>query len=163
MTTHIYTDGACEPNPGWGGWAMVVYEHGQEITNRNGGASDTTNNFMEMTAVLVALEHAARAGLDPSTTIVHSDSQYVVKGMNKWRHAWERQGWKRKQEAPLKNAGLWQAMAAVHDAFPCRIQWVRGHSGVPGNERADRLAAKGRAYALGRGHEFGFPVLEAAE
>ncbi|WP_306049262.1 ribonuclease H family protein [Oceaniradius stylonematis] len=145
---HIYTDGACEPNPGYGGWAFVVYEKGLEITNRNGGSENSTNNIMEMTAVLEALRYAKDAGLSAAEVIIHTDSQYVCKGCTIWRHSWKKKGWKRGPEKPLKNAELWQAIAEAHDAFPCKIVWVRGHSGVPGNERADQLADKGRRYFL---------------
>ncbi len=145
---HIYTDGACEPNPGAGGWAFVVIESGVELNNRNGGDIQTTNNIMEMSAVLAALEYAKLSGLPISETVIYSDSQYCVKGCNEWRHGWKSKGWARGKEAPLANAGLWKAIDAAHDAFPCKIVWVRGHSGVPGNERADRLAAKGREYAI---------------
>lgn len=145
---HIYTDGACEPNPGCGGWSFVVIEGGVEINNRNGGDISTTNNIMEMTGILAALEYAKASGLPVADTIIYSDSQYCVKGCTEWRHGWQRKGWTRGGNSELANAGLWKAIAAAHDAFPCKIMWVRGHSGVPGNERADRLAAKGRAYAI---------------
>lgn len=144
---HIYTDGACEPNPGAGGWAFVVIESGVEINNRNGGDISTTNNIMELTGILSALEYAKQSGLPVADTIIYSDSQYCVRGCTEWRFNWQRKGWTRGKEA-LANAGLWKAVAAAHDAFPCKIMGVRGHSGVPGNERADRLAAKGRAYAI---------------
>lgn len=145
---HIYTDGACEPNPGAGGWAFVVFnDHGFEINNRNGGDIQTTNNIMEMTGVLAALEYAKLNGYPVSETIIYSDSQYCVKGCNEWRHSWKRKGWE-KGKASLKNVGLWKAIDAAHDAFPCKIVWVRGHSGVLGNERADELAEKGRRYAI---------------
>lgn len=156
---NIYTDGACEPNPGHGGWAFVVYEGGVEINHRNGGDLESTNNIMEMTAVLCALEYAMQAGYSPDTTIIHSDSQYVVKGCNDWRHGWERKGWKR-GKSPLANAELWKAIAAAHDAFPCRIVWVRGHSGVPGNERADRIAAKGRQHVIDRASDVSLVAAE---
>lgn len=149
---HIYTDGACEPNPGAGGWAFVVYDgNGFETNNRNGGDVQSTNNIMEMTAVLAALEYAKLSGLIPHETTIYSDSQYCVKGCNEWRHSWERKGWE-KGKPKLANAGLWKAIAAAHNAFPCKIIWVRGHSGVIGNERADRLADKGRKHALERGY-----------
>lgn len=145
----IYTDGACEPNPGLGGWAFVVFDGGKEVANRNGGDADTTNNIMEMTAVLAALEYALLTGFSPATTAIHCDSQYVVKGCNEWRHGWKRKGWKRGIK-PLANDGLWKALDAAADAFPCKIIWVRGHSGVPGNERADRLAEAGRQFVAQR-------------
>jgi ribonuclease HI len=144
---HIYTDGACEPNPGAGGWAFVVIESGIEINNRNGGDIQATNNIMELIAILRALEYAKASALPVADTVIYSDSQYCVRGCTEWRHGWQRKGWTRGKEA-LANAGLWKAIAAAHDAFPCKIIWVRGHSGVPGNERADRLADKGRAYAI---------------
>lgn len=145
---HIYTDGACEPNPGAGGWAFVVYECGVEITNRNGGDLETTNNIQEMTGLLAALEYCVIAKFKPEDVIIHCDSQYCVRGVNEWRHGWARKGWRR-GEKPLANEGMWRAIAAAHDAFNCAVVWVRGHSGVPGNERADQLADKGRRYVLG--------------
>ncbi|PDT47305.1 ribonuclease HI [Sinorhizobium fredii] len=145
---NIYTDGACEPNPGVGGWAFVVFDaQGSETVIRNGGVVSTTNNIMEMTGVLAALEYAKATGLPAKEARIYSDSQYVVKGCNEWRHGWAKKGWTRGKNA-LANAELWQAIAAAHDAFPCQIIWVRGHSGIPGNERADELAEKGRAYVL---------------
>lgn len=148
---NIYTDGACEPNPGAGGWAFVVFDaNGLEVNNRNGGDIKTTNNIMEMTGVLAALEFATLSGMKASEVKIFCDSQYVVKGCNSWRHSWARKGWE-KGKPTLANAGLWKAMAAAHDAFPCAITWVRGHSGIPGNERADQLAAKGRARAIEHG------------
>lgn len=145
----IYTDGACEPNPGEGGWAFVIFnEFGFEVSASSGGDIQTTNNIMEMTGVLAALEHAKINGFSVSETTIYSDSQYCVKGCNEWRHGWKRKGWKRGKEAPLANAGLWQAIDAAHDAFPCKIMWVRGHSGISGNERADELAEQGRQYAI---------------
>lgn len=144
----IYTDGACEPNPGAGGWAFVVYdERGDVFWEQIGGDIASTNNIMEMTAVLAAIEFSRANGYEASAVRIHSDSQYVVNGCNVWRHGWERKGWE-KGKASLKNVGLWKAIAAAHDAFPCKIVWVRGHSGIPGNERADQLAEEGRAYAI---------------
>lgn len=146
---NIFTDGACEPNPGVGGWAVVVFRDGAEIETRSGGDSHSTNNVMEMTAVLVALEYAALAKLDPTQVTIHSDSMYCVKGCNEWRHKWKKSGWKR-GEKPLANCGLWKAIAEAHDAFPCKISWVRGHSGILGNERADELAEMARQRVVDR-------------
>jgi ribonuclease HI len=154
---NIFTDGACEPNPGAGGWSFVVYDGDLEVNNRNGGDIQTTNNIMEMTGVLAALEYAKLSGLKVSETIIYSDSQYCVKGCNEWRHGWKRKGWE-VGKPKLANAGLWRAIDEAHDAFPCKIIWVRGHSGVAGNERADRLAAKGRARAI----EYGTTANEVA-
>lgn len=144
---HIYTDGSCEPNPGAGGWSFVVVESGIEVNNRNGGDIQTTNNQMELTAVLSALEYGKLSGMPVAETTIYSDSQYCVRGCNEWRHSWKRKGWTRGKD-PLANAGLWKAIDEAHNAFPCKIVWVRGHSGVYGNERADQLADKGRAYAI---------------
>ncbi|MBD9455990.1 ribonuclease HI [Rhizobium sp. RHZ02] len=143
----IYTDGACEPNPGAGGWAFVVYENGVNTQIRFGGDVSSTNNIMEMTAVLAAIEHCIAHRMKFTEVRIFSDSQYVVKGCNEWRHGWARKGWE-KGKASLKNAGLWKAIAAAHDAFPCAITWVRGHSGIEGNEEADRLAEVGRKHAI---------------
>lgn len=145
MTIYIYTDGACEPNPGVGGWSFVIYENGNEIVSRYGGHHDTTNNIMEMTGVLCALEYASMTGFDASQTVIRSDSQYVVKGVMEWRHGWKRKGWKRGKWA-LANADLWKAIDEAHIAFPAHVEWVRGHVGDIGNERADELAGIGRAY-----------------
>lgn len=146
----IYTDGACEPNPGSGGWGFVLFEGGEEILSRFGGSLETTNNIMEMTAVLAALELALLNALSVQRTRIYCDSQYVVKGCNEWRHTWARKGWSKQG---LKNKDLWKTIAEAHDAFPCKIEWVRGHRGVPGNERADELAANGRAYVMARAME----------
>lgn len=144
----IYTDGACEPNPGSGGWAFIVMRDGVEINSRSGGNLETTNNVMEMTAVLAALEYARLSAFNPDAVTVYSDSQYCVKGCNEWRHGWKSKGWRR-GKAELANADLWKAIDAAHEKFPCEIVWVRGHSGIPGNERADELAEEGRASVLG--------------
>lgn len=140
----IYTDGACEPNPGIGGWGFIVFRDGVEVADRSGGDLATTNNVMEMTAVLCALEYAKMAAFNPEAVKIHSDSQYVVKGCNEWRHAWQRKGWTRGKSS-LANVGLWQAIAEAHDTFPCKIEWVKGHCGIPGNEAADAIAEKARA------------------
>lgn len=144
---NIYTDGACEPNPGAGGWAFVVYDNDEKVQIRFGGDNFSTNNIMEMTAVLKALTHCSAHRMNPDEVRIFSDSQYVVKGCNQWRHSWAAKGWE-KGKANLKNVGLWKAIATAHDAFPCSISWIRGHSGVEGNEEADRLAEVGRQRAI---------------
>lgn len=140
----IYTDGACIPNPGIGGWGLVVYLDGAEIHRDYGGARDTTNNCMEMTAVLQALlwvqGHLPKG--QPGA-IIYSDSQYTVKGTNTWCHSWARRGWV-KAGGPIANLELWKWIQALAPTLPIKLQWVRGHAGTDGNELADQLAEKGR-------------------
>jgi ribonuclease HI len=147
-THFVYTDGACEPNPGHGGWGFAVMHGNTEIHSEIGGQADTTNNVMEMMAVLKAAEWCEAAGLHPHKVKLYCDSQLVVKGCNSWRHSWRAKGWRRGPKAELKNAELWKLIDAALTRFPCEICWVRGHVGIPGNERADRLANEGRSAAL---------------
>lgn len=139
----IYTDGACKGNPGVGGWGVLV-KNGASEKELFGGAPSTTNNRMEMTAVIEAL-----AALEPRSKVrLHTDSQYVQKGISEWIHAWKRRGWKTADKQPVKNVDLWQrldALAAQHDV---EWIWVKGHAGHDGNERADRLANRGVEAAL---------------
>ena len=131
----IYTDGSCSGNPGPGGWAAIVDEAGErrEIT---GGEPQTTNNRMELMAVIKAL-----ASLDePSTVRVVTDSQYVAKGMKSWIHGWRRKGWKTASGAPVKNRDLWEELDRLASKHRMSWEWVRGHDGHPENERADTLA-----------------------
>lgn len=134
----IYTDGACKRNPGPGGWgALLVF--GEREKELFGGEPDTTNNRMELTAVIRALESLTRA----CEVDVHTDSQYVKNGIQSWIHGWKKNGWKTADKKPVKNAELWrelEALAAQHDV---RWHWVKGHNGHPGNERADALANRG--------------------
>ena len=134
----IYTDGACRGNPGPGGWGvwMVSGPHEKELF---GGELNTTNNRMELTAVITALRALRR----PCRVILHTDSQYVQKGISEWIVGWKARGWRTADKKPVKNADLWQELDEAtrrHD-----IQWrgVKGHAGHEGNERADRLANKG--------------------
>lgn len=134
---HVFTDGACDPNPGPGGWAFVVTENGATIHSESGSDAAATNNRMEMQAIISALRwmqanHHSKAR-------VHSDSQYCVKGANEWRHGWARKNWMR-EGSLIPNADLWGQMSAILDTFPVSLNWVPGHSGIPGNEAADRLA-----------------------
>lgn len=146
----IYTDGACEPNPGNGGWGFVVYDAGKEIHAAHGGSVSSTNNIMEMTGLKMALEWIAERGVQAT---VISDSQYVVKGCNEWRHGWKSRGWRRiidrksvKLE-PIKNAELWKEIDALLQPATATIEWCKGHSGIRGNERADELSVMGRRHA----------------
>ncbi|MBL0935527.1 MAG: ribonuclease HI [Rhizobiaceae bacterium] len=152
----IYCDGTCEPNPGEGGWGFVVYRDGIEIHSEYGAADPSTNNIMEMTGALMALRWVAAAGktISGSTPRLLCDSQYVVKGCNEWRHSWKRKGWKRGgPNAKLKNSvianlELWKELDDVLTSVPITLEWVKGHAGILGNERADELAEMGRLGAL---------------
>ncbi|WP_223216494.1 ribonuclease H family protein [Rhizobium mesosinicum] len=136
---HVFCDGACEPNPGPGGWAFVAYDDGAEIFSAHGNASQTTNNVMEMTGALQAILWISANAADRQARL-HCDSQYVVKGCNEWRHSWKRKNWMRGVNAPVKNLELWQELDAALLAFPLTLSWVKGHAGVMGNERADELS-----------------------
>ena len=138
-TFSVYADGACEPNPGTGAWAFVVYRNGIELHSEAGAELHTTNNRMELTAVLMALEWISRNS--PSKALLHSDSQYVVRGCNEWRRRWKAKGWK-KGSADMPNADLWRELDGRLEAQPIDLIWVRGHSGIVGNERADALASE---------------------
>ncbi|MDG4542529.1 MAG: ribonuclease HI [Rickettsiales bacterium] len=134
----IYTDGACSGNPGPGGWgALLTYgKHEKEIF---GGEKETTNNRMELTAAIKALE----AIKTKSEIDLYTDSTYVKDGITKWIHNWKKNGWKTAAKKPVKNDDLWQEldkMIAKHDV---KWHWVKGHAGHDGNERADMLAVKG--------------------
>ena len=143
----IYTDGACEPNPGRGGWAFVVYRDGMEIHFECGGDIRSTNNVMEMTAVIKALEWLLRDGSGVRGRVL-SDSQYVVKGCNEWRHGWRKRGWKRSGGESIKNYDLWKRLDGLLMLVPIKLEWVKGHAGILGNERADELSNSGRSKAI---------------
>lgn len=131
----IYTDGCCTPtNPGPGGWATIIYLPNSS-TSLSGSEPYTTNNRMEITAVLEAMKWS----IQNTPAIIYSDSSYVVNGVNKWIGGWANAGWK-KGARQIKNIDLWQEVYDVKQSFRGRIEWVRGHSGVPGNEEADMLA-----------------------
>jgi ribonuclease HI len=140
----IFTDGACKGNPGPGGWGALL-RSGQHEKELFGGEPDTTNNRMELTAVIRALEALTR----PVKARVHTDSTYVQQGISSWIHGWKRNGWKTKAKEPVKNADLWQALDAAAARHEVEWLWVKGHAGHPENERADALANKG-IDALGR-------------
>lgn len=131
----LYTDGSCEGNPGPGGYAAIVDIAGEqrEIT---GAEAQTTNNRMEMMAVIQGLE----AITEPSRVRIVTDSQYVVKGMTSWIHGWRRKGWKTASGAPVKNQDLWERLSSLASAHKVTWEWVKGHAGHPENERADTLA-----------------------
>ena len=135
---YIYSDGACKGNPGVGGWGalLVTGGHRKEIS---GGEANTTNNRMEMTAVIRALESLKR----PSTVEVHTDSQYVQKGISEWMPGWKRRNWRTADGKPVKNQDLWLQLDALSQLHRIEWKWVRGHAGHPENERADALANLG--------------------
>ena len=143
----IYTDGACKGNPGPGGWGVLLAT-GSTEKELFGGEQDTTNNRMEMTAVIEALAALRR----PCVVTLYLDSQYVLKGITEWIHSWKARGWRTAAKAPVKNVDLWQKLDAllVSSGHTIDWRWVRGHNGDPGNERADALANKGVERALGR-------------
>ncbi|MFC3108032.1 ribonuclease HI [Undibacterium arcticum] len=134
----IFTDGACKGNPGPGGWGalLVAGDHKKEIF---GGEPVTTNNRMEMTAVIEALATLKR----PCKIVLHTDSQYVLKGITEWLAGWKARGWKTAAKTAVKNVDLWQALDAAQAKHQIEWVWVRGHSGHVGNERADALANRG--------------------
>jgi len=137
----IYTDGACKGNPGPGGWGALLRAADGAEKELCGGEAQTTNNRMEMMAVIEALAALKR----PCHVVLHVDSQYVLKGMTEWLQAWKAKGWRTAAKQPVKNVDLWQRLDALVHQSEHRIewQWVKGHAGDPGNERADALANRG--------------------
>jgi len=133
----VFTDGACSGNPGPGGWGAILRFNGVE-KELAGGATETTNNRMEMTAAIMALEALRR----PSRVRVHTDSTYVKDGITKWIHAWKARGWRTADKKPVKNIDLWQRLEAALAPHEVSWIWVRGHTGHPENERADALARR---------------------
>jgi ribonuclease HI len=131
----IYTDGACRGNPGPGGWGAVLRYKGKERTLK-GAEPGTTNNRMELTAAIMALETLSR----PCAVALTTDSQYVKQGVTQWIHQWKRRGWRTADRKPVKNQDLWQRLDAVAARHDVQWFWVRGHTGHPENERADQLA-----------------------
>jgi ribonuclease HI len=137
-TVVIHTDGACKGNPGPGGWGALLECDGR-TRELFGGAPLTTNNRMELLAVIRALE-----ALGPGADVeLHTDSQYVKNGIETWIHGWKRNGWKTSNRQPVKNAELWRELDALAARHRIRWHWVRGHNANPGNERADALANRG--------------------
>ena len=134
----IYTDGACKGNPGRGGWGALLTS-GSHVRELHGGESHTTNNRMELMAVIRALEALKR----PSRARVHTDSQYVQLGISKWIHGWKKNGWKTADKKQVKNAELWRELDQLASKHEIEWVWVKGHAGNAGNERADELANLG--------------------
>jgi len=135
-----YTDGACKGNPGPGGWGVLLEYQGNR-RELSGGERETTNNRMELTAAIKALETLTR----PCHVRVYTDSQYVSKGISQWLPGWIRNNWRTASKSPVKNADLWQRLHTLQAKHRVEWHWVKGHSGNPGNERADQLANQGIA------------------
>jgi ribonuclease HI len=131
----IYTDGACRGNPGPGGWGALLTA-GEHVKELSGAEVLTTNNRMELTAVIRALEALKR----PSQVRIFTDSEYVRKGITEWVKSWKVRGWKTADRKPVKNQDLWERLDALAAGHQIEWRWVKGHSGIPGNERVDRLA-----------------------
>ena len=138
----IFSDGACRGNPGPGGWGAILRLKSEKRTAEKelwGGEAATTNNRMELTAVIRALEALTRR----SRVRLYTDSQYVQKGISGWIHQWKRRGWRTADKQPVKNVDLWQRLDELARQHEVEWHWVRGHAGHPENERADRLANRG--------------------
>lgn len=140
----IHTDGACVPNPGPGGWGALLRYGGHERELCGGDAGTTTNNRMELTAPIEALDVLTR----PSVVHLYTDSTYVRNGITSWVTSWQRNGWRTSAKQPVKNEDLWRRLVAACERHEVEWHWVKGHAGDEGNERADRLAARGLAEAV---------------
>ena len=132
----IFTDGACKGNPGPGGWGVLL-RMGTHEKEMSGGEPDTTNNRMEMTAAIKGLN----ALIEPCVVDLYSDSKYVLDGMNKWIHGWQRNGWVNASKKPVRNADLWHDLIEAARIHKVNWHWVKGHKGHPENERVDALAS----------------------
>jgi ribonuclease HI len=139
----IYSDGACKGNPGVGGWGAIL-RIGETEKELFGGEANTTNNRMEMNAVIQALASLTR----PCEVVVYTDSQYVQKGISEWIHGWKARGWRTADKQPVKNEDLWKQLDKLAAGHKVEWRWVKGHAGHPENERADQLANRGVELAL---------------
>jgi ribonuclease HI len=158
----VFADGAAKGNPGPGGWGVIVVTPEGRVTELGGGEPHTTNNRMEMTAVMEALRSLARVG---GPVALHTDSTYVIRGCREWIHGWRRRGWKTATGSAVQNRDLWESLAALLAARGKEgaVAWhyVRGHTGIPGNERVDEIAdawATGKHVDLYHGPLVGYPV-----
>jgi ribonuclease HI len=139
QVVEIYTDGACSGNPGPGGWGAVLRYGKHERELYGGEPTATTNNRMELTAPIRALESLTR----PSVVHMYTDSTYVRNGITQWMANWKRNGWQTTAKQPVKNADLWQQLESAAEPHEVEWHWVKGHAGHPDNERADQLAVRG--------------------
>ena len=137
-TVIIYTDGACRGNPGPGGWGVLI-KYGESNKQLHGGDVSTTNNKMELTAAIMALKEIK----EPCKIILYTDSKYVLQGIEEWIHNWKKRGWRGANKKPVKNIELWKELDELRDEHTIKWNWVKGHSGDPGNEAADMLANRG--------------------
>jgi ribonuclease HI len=142
----IATDGACKGNPGPGGWGAIL-RFGDRERELSGGVPDTTNNRMEVTAAIRALQALNR----PCRVTLETDSVYLRDGITKWIHGWQRNGWRTADKKPVKNADLWQELLEAVATHRIDWKWVKGHAGDPDNERADQLASDAALHAAGSG------------
>ena len=142
----IHTDGACKGNPGPGGWGAVLQAGGGHEKELWGGERNTTNNRMELMAAIMALEALTR----PCRVDLHTDSKYVMQGINEWIHGWKARGWKTADKKPVKNDDLWRRLDAARARHDVKWHWVKGHAGHVLNERADGLANRGVAEIASR-------------
>ena len=134
----LFTDGACSGNPGPGGWGAIL-RHGKAEKELHGGEAETTNNSMELTAVIEGLRALKR----PCDVTIYSDSQYVVNGIEKgWAEGWKRNGWRKADKKPALNADLWDALLTELEPHTVQFVWVKGHAGHPENERCDQMAVE---------------------
>ena len=139
-TVSLYTDGACKGNPGKGGWGVLM-RYGSHEKELFGGEAHTTNDRMELTAIIQGLAALKR----PCAVVIYTDSQYVKNGMEQWIHGWKKNGWKTASKQPVKNEDLWRQLDQLAAQHQIQWQWVRGHAGHAENERADALANQGVA------------------
>lgn len=138
-TVELYTDGACSGNPGPGGWAFILKHPATgKLLKQSGGEPGTTNNQMELLAVIKGLNALSK----PSNVELFSDSQYVLKGLSEWIDSWKKRGWKTASKSPVKNQALWQTLDELRSKHHLKFHWVRGHAGHPENEECDRMAVE---------------------
>jgi len=146
MALNIYTDGGCSGNPGPGGWAYVMvqktYQGDEILAERRGAEEHTTNNRMELMAVISALKALKNKKELPRQAVVHTDSQYVQKGITEWIHKWKQNSWKTSDKKPVKNQDLWLVLDALAEELSIKWMWVKGHAGNVYNERCDYLTQK---------------------